>query len=445
MSSVLFIQYSSISHLNAGFGIAESLSRLGYDVHYFVHEKVSKHVEARNFNVHLANTLPLRERYNRNLLREHGLQSGYVQQFRYLQSGIHIEKRRAELEEAFSKVCPSVLIVGTFASLDLILIWEKLKVAGTHVFYIDVVLSSYMRRGMPYFDSNCYPDEKFQIFAEQLFMYFRRSAQRLYERIIFAGQDNFSTIKKLLRSIEGSDRLVIDDSNFQDTVFKNLDRLVVVPDELEFSEPAYDPNRHVLGFMGNSSSFGNLDDALREIIDSSKTVIYIAFGTIFVNRRIGDIVKFLQRVDEALISFPEAIALVSLGGAFSDTDLAEFVRIRLYRSLPQIEILKRCHLFITHGGMNSIRESLLEGVPMLLYPLAIDQIGNARKIEFKGFGLCGDIKDDTLGEIKSKIFCLLSDESYRNRIRKFVTNLPEKSIDQILFDLLRQGRGILSK
>ena len=41
----------------------------------------------------------------------------------------------------------------------------------------------------------------------------------------------------------------------------------------------------------------------------------------------------------------------------------------LVERAPQIELLKRAYLFISHNGMNSTSESIHFGVPMLFIPM----------------------------------------------------------------------------
>jgi zeaxanthin glucosyltransferase len=43
------------------------------------------------------------------------------------------------------------------------------------------------------------------------------------------------------------------------------------------------------------------------------------------------------------------------------------------RSAPQIELLKRAALCITHAGLNTVLESLAQGVPMVAIPIAYSQ------------------------------------------------------------------------
>jgi MGT family glycosyltransferase len=54
--------------------------------------------------------------------------------------------------------------------------------------------------------------------------------------------------------------------------------------------------------------------------------------------------------------------------------------------VPQLEILQRAALFISHGGMNSVSEALFYGVPLIVIPQAGDQTWVARRVEWLGAG-----------------------------------------------------------
>lgn len=53
---------------------------------------------------------------------------------------------------------------------------------------------------------------------------------------------------------------------------------------------------------------------------------------------------------------------------------------------PQMQLLKRADLFLTHGGLNSVLESLLEGVPAIAIPVTSDHGGIASRLEWTGAG-----------------------------------------------------------
>jgi zeaxanthin glucosyltransferase len=60
--------------------------------------------------------------------------------------------------------------------------------------------------------------------------------------------------------------------------------------------------------------------------------------------------------------------------------------IIVVRSAPQIELLKRATLCVTHASLNTTLESLAQGVPMVAHPIGYDQPGTAARIAYHGVG-----------------------------------------------------------
>ena len=55
--------------------------------------------------------------------------------------------------------------------------------------------------------------------------------------------------------------------------------------------------------------------------------------------------------------------------------------------VPQLEVLRRASAFVSHGGMNSVSESLYFGVPLVCVPQMGEQEIVARQVEALGAGV----------------------------------------------------------
>jgi zeaxanthin glucosyltransferase len=89
------------------------------------------------------------------------------------------------------------------------------------------------------------------------------------------------------------------------------------------------------------------------------------------------------------------------------------------RRAPQIELLKRAALCITHAGLNTALESLAEGVPMVAIPIGYDQPGVAARIAHHGVGEFVDIEDVTVENVRGLIEEVMSSPGYREKARWF--------------------------
>ena len=84
--------------------------------------------------------------------------------------------------------------------------------------------------------------------------------------------------------------------------------------------------------------------------------------------------------------------------------------------LPQTSILPQVDLVITHGGNNTVTESLHFGRPMVVLPLFWDQHDNAQRIDETGLGVRLDTYGHEPDELTAAIDRLLADEGLGARL-----------------------------
>jgi uncharacterized protein (TIGR00661 family) len=86
------------------------------------------------------------------------------------------------------------------------------------------------------------------------------------------------------------------------------------------------------------------------------------------------------------------------------------------RSVPQTKVLPLVDLVITHGGNNTVTETLSFGKPMIVMPLFGDQFDNAQRIHEKGFGIRLETYSFKEEELLTAIEKLLNDEVMKKRL-----------------------------
>ena len=156
-----------------------------------------------------------------------------------------------------------------------------------------------------------------------------------------------------------------------------------------------------LGGRGAAPAF-----PLEELGD--QPVIYISLGTVFNAKT-----DFYRLCFDAFTSSAYRVVLAT-GDKTNRQLLGEFPTNFIVRStVPQLEILRRAALFITHGGMNSVNEGLAFDVPLLLIPQGADQFLIAWRIQQVGAGV--SLRNPSSGQLRDTAEKLLATPAYREQ------------------------------
>ncbi len=84
--------------------------------------------------------------------------------------------------------------------------------------------------------------------------------------------------------------------------------------------------------------------------------------------------------------------------------------------LPQTKVIPQVDLVISHGGNNTVTETLHFGKPLVVLPLFWDQYENAQRIDELGFGVRLDTYAFTDDELTGAVDRLLGDDGLRRRL-----------------------------
>jgi MGT family glycosyltransferase len=87
--------------------------------------------------------------------------------------------------------------------------------------------------------------------------------------------------------------------------------------------------------------------------------------------------------------------------------------VHLERYVPQTLLLPHCSLFVTHGGFNSVKESLSLVIPMVVVPIGGDQLYSAERAVALGLAQAVGPEERTPERIRSAVRTVLNEPAYR--------------------------------
>lgn len=198
--------------------------------------------------------------------------------------------------------------------------------------------------------------------------------------------------------------------------------------EAEFILPHTRAYQHPL--MGSAE--GRLPDWVTEL-DHAKPFVFAAFGTVVYD--LPGAREFVAEVISALGSLP-ATAVLAIGrgndtGAFgaipANVTLVDFVDQRL--------MLEACDLFLTHGGLGSVKDALRLGVPMVGIGPGLDHRHNVDMLRLAGVGTAVDVHEADARTIADACREVLDNPAYAARARavqRHMQVLP--SVDRLVQD-----------
>ena len=146
-----------------------------------------------------------------------------------------------------------------------------------------------------------------------------------------------------------------------------------------------------------------------------RPLIYASMGTL-QNRQ-----DFIFQTIAAACAGLEAQLVISLGSRDQDAGAlaATFAGTPIVVPFaPQLALLRRAALSITHAGLNTALESLSHGLPMVAIPITNDQPGVASRLEWLGVAEVVQPAKLTATRLRAAIENVLRNSHYRENARK---------------------------
>lgn len=223
------------------------------------------------------------------------------------------------------------------------------------------------------------------------------------------------------------------------TVWSNLAQITQQPAEFEYPRKTLPRCFHFTGPFLRREAREEVDFPWSRL--TGQPLVYISMGSVSQ----GNVPLIQNAIDS--MSALDAQVVVSVGEYENElrTGPDTIVRARV----PQLDLLNRTALMVHHAGMNSTLECLSAGVPMVVCPLANDQPGVAKRIEWSGTGVAVWPGAQDINGLRDAIVRALSDGEMRRRTAMFkriidATRGLEKAAD-IVEEVARTGEPVISR
>jgi UDP:flavonoid glycosyltransferase YjiC (YdhE family) len=185
------------------------------------------------------------------------------------------------------------------------------------------------------------------------------------------------------------------------------------PAFFDFPRARPEPRLHFTGPWHAAGGGGDVPFPWERL--DGRPLVYASLGTL--QNRLADM---FATIAEAVAPLDVQL-VISLGSADQDVS-ALAARCPgdpvIVPVAPQLQLLDRTALAITHAGLNTALESLARGVPMVAIPVTNDQPGVARRLEWLGLAEVVLPRHLTAPRLRRAVERVLGDPGYRTRARE---------------------------
>jgi zeaxanthin glucosyltransferase len=422
---VVFLCYHAFGHINPCLKIAETLKQDGDDVYFAGVGFFQDYVQQQGFRYYILEAYPfglgLETWVNKVEKRKHV----YLSALRDRLNDRLAKSRETDLYWMLKGLNPDIILLDAFQATDFILLYQHLKQSDIKIVLLHATLSTKITSNFPPVNSDAFPEDTAAVEQAIRKMRWQQFLKTVRKKFLNIGLDEKFIIKRRIKKNEIPQKYISHQNNLLNFAIDNIDEFVLLPKEFDFPNTISEMLRHYIGFLPTETRNGETDvnydrqvSAIRRMkTDSAIKVVYCSFGTIEVkNKKV--ILGFLQRL-VTITQSENFVIIISLKGQPEDVSkLVVSDKVFVFSSVPQLEVLRYTDVFITHGGINSIKEAIYAEVPMLMYPVhsEYDPRGNAARIVYHSLGLRGNAITDSADDIVKKIKELATNPSYKKNI-----------------------------
>ncbi len=193
--------------------------------------------------------------------------------------------------------------------------------------------------------------------------------------------------------------------------FPELAHIAQLPQCLDFPRSKLPSNFYYTGPF--------VDEAVRPSVEfpwnrlDRRPLVYASLGT--AKNADSSILRLISEACHEL----DLQLVISLGGRLDPNMFDDLPgEPVVVRYAPQLELLKKADAVITHGGLNTVLETLMEGKPMVVIPMAHDQPAVAARLAWLGIAEVLPAKRLSAKKLNLALAKILGNASYRDAAMK---------------------------
>ena len=229
------------------------------------------------------------------------------------------------------------------------------------------------------------------------------------------------------------------DWNSVDSTVSPLALITQVPQAFDFESSHWPSQFHHTGPFHNGKGRENVDFPWERL--TGEPLVYASMGTILNGQ-----VDVFRTIVAAVAKNKNLQLVLSIGDQIDPKRIGPVPNnaIVVMRA-PQLELLKRATVCITHAGLNTVLESLAQGVPQLAIPITYDQPGVAARIAHKRTGVVTSLDKLTADHLAVLLNEVLTNPTYRENACKLQKAIAEANGLSVAADLIEESLGVRKK
>jgi MGT family glycosyltransferase len=200
-------------------------------------------------------------------------------------------------------------------------------------------------------------------------------------------------------------------------LFSGLAQVTQLPAALELPGRRVPPHFHHTGPWTDAEGRAPVDFPWSRL-DPGRPLAYASMGTLQ-----NGVLRTFRLIAEACAGLDLQL-VISLGGGLNPALLGDLPGDPVVVGYaPQLELIRRSALTISHGGLNTALESLERGVPMVVLPVTYDQPGVGARVEWSGVGRSIPVGRLTVDRLRDAVRIVLGDPGYRERAGRLQSSI----------------------